>query len=192
MHSDIRLLELAIAHGDTAEVTQLLDAYPELLNIHFPENIGLTPLMWACRNRHTTVVELLLERGSPVNVINTQENENEGGNTALWFTAQGASPGTVPVARLLLDHGADIDTRCEQGTTAFYMAASWVHMELVQFLLLHGADPKIKNNEGRTALQQVRKDYEWLQTQKTKTEDMKRFGFRAPRMIAYLEKLKEG
>ncbi|MES2309079.1 MAG: hypothetical protein V4507_09485 [Verrucomicrobiota bacterium] len=41
----IRALELAIAHGDTAEVIELLDQNPHFLSIHFEENIGLTPLM---------------------------------------------------------------------------------------------------------------------------------------------------
>lgn len=192
MRSNIRFLELAIAHGDTAEVLHLLDNHPELLNINFPENVSLTPLMWACRNRHTTIVDILLKRRAAVNVTNTEESRKIGGNTALWFTAQGAFPGTVPIARKLLDHGAEIDTQCEQGTTAFCMAVSWVHMELVQFLLSRGADPFIKNSAGRTPLQEIQKDYEWSQQQEAKTDDMKRFGFRAPRMIAFLENLGNG
>ncbi len=192
MNSSIRALELAIAHGDTAEVVHLLDEHPELLNSHFPENIGLTPLMWACRNRHTTITDILLQRGAMIETKNPVASNGDGGNTALWFTAQGSFPGTVPIAQLLLDHGANINTQCEQGTTAFYMAASWVHMELVQFLLSRGANPFIENTNGRTPLQEVRKDFEWLQTQETKTEDMKRFGYRAPRMIAFLENLQNG
>ncbi len=116
-------------------------------------------------------------------------SHGEGGNTPLWFTAQGIFPGTVPIARLLLDHGAEINTQCENGTTAFYMAVSWVHMELVQFLLSRGADPLLTNNEGLTPLQGIQKDFNWAQDQEIQSEELKRFIFRAPRMIAFLEKL---
>jgi hypothetical protein len=188
MHPDVRALELAIAHGDTAEVGRLLDCRPDLLSVGFPENIGLTPLMWACRNRHTTIVELLLENGAAVNVANPVEASGDGGNTPLWFTAQGSPGGAVPLARLLLEHGAEIDARCEHGTTAFAVAVSWVHMELVQFLLSQGANPFTEDAKGRTPLQWMFESYERIRGQEIKTEDMKRFVFRAPRMIAFLEK----
>jgi ankyrin repeat protein len=191
MNPSIRALELAIAHGDTNETIRLIDSQPELLEVHFPENVGLTPLMWACRNRHTAIVEFLLQKGASVNVTNPVDAKGDGGNTALWFTAQGASPGTVPLARLLLDHRAAIDARCERGTTAFFLAVSWLHMELVQFLISRGADPFIENDDGKTPLQVIRKHAERLETQTGWTEDEKRFHLRAPRMIAFLESLKQ-
>ena len=192
MNPDQRALELAIAHGDTAEVRHLIEHNSGLASIHFSENIGLTPLMWACRNRHTSIVEFLLTHSANVNSRNFKEDNGDGGNTALWFTAQGAFPGTVPIARLLLAHGAEINSQCEYGTTAFFMAVDWVHMELVQLLLAHGADPTIPNTKGITPLQKIQKDFQWLKTQETKTENMKRLGLRAPRMIAFLENLKNG
>jgi len=189
MTSSLRALELAIAHGDVAEVGLLFDSEPALLAIHFPENVGLTPLMWACRNRHAAIVELLLGRRVAVNAVNPVAENGDGGNTALWFAAQGAFPGATPIARLLLDHGASIDAPGERGATPFFMAVIWVHMELVQFLLARGANPLLKNAEGKTPLQVIRQQHAWLQGQEKKTDEMKRFGFRAPRMIAFLEKL---
>ncbi|MFA6271457.1 MAG: ankyrin repeat domain-containing protein [Candidatus Paceibacterota bacterium] len=192
MPSEIRALELAIAHGDTADVAKMVEDKPTLVSVRFPENLGLTPLMWACRNRHTSIVEFLLSHGAGVNDRNSTENNGDGGNTALWFTAQGAFPGTVPIARLLFEHNAEVNARCEHGTTAFFMAVTWVHMELVQLLLKHGADPSIPNSDGRSPLEAIQRSYEWLETQETKTEDMKRLGFRAPRMIAFLQQIKNG
>ena len=192
MNPPIRDLELAIAYGDTDETICLIEAQPELLAVHFPENIGLTPLMWACRNRHATIVEFLLKKGVSVHAINPADGHGNGGNTALWFTAQGSSPGTVPLARLLLDHGAKIDARCERGTTAFFLAVSWMHMELVQFLVSRGADPFIENVDGETPLQFIRQHAGRLEVHSHGTEDEKRFILRAPRMIAYLESLKKG
>jgi uncharacterized protein len=192
MPSEIRALELAIAHGDTADVAKIVEDTPELVSVRFPENLGLTPLMWACRNRHASIVEVFLNHGAGVNDRNSTENNGDGGNTALWFTAQGAFPGTVPIARLLFEHNAEVNARCEHGTTAFFMAVTWVQMELVQLLLDHGADPSIPNSHGTTPLEAIQKSYEWLQTKETKTEDMKRLEFRAPRMIAFLEKINKG
>jgi len=192
MISSLRALELAIAHGDVREVDLLLDAEPDLIAVQFPENVGLTPLMWACRNRHASIVELLLDKGADVNAVNPLAENGDGGNTALWFAAQGAFPGATPIARLLLDHGAPIDVPGESGTTPFFMAVVWVHMELVQFFLSRGANPLLGNAEGKTPLQAVRDQYERLQGQEKKTEEIKRLGFRAPRMISFLEKLTNG
>ena len=191
MNTIIRDLEVAIAQGDTAEVVQLVSAEPSLLEVRFTSNVGLSPLMWACRNRHVTIVEFLLQKGATVHEINPLNPDGEGGNSALWFTAQGAWPGGVAIARLLLDHGAIVDQRCQLGTTAFFIATSWAAMEMAQFLLSQGADPSIVNTQGNSALDEIRKGYAWAQSQDTRTEEVKLFALRAPRMIEFLEKLQK-
>ncbi len=106
----------------------------------------------AARHRDLDRVARLLAAGVDPNVRNAREPNGDGGNTPLWFAAQGARPGGVPVARRLLDAGARMDERCEYGTTALHMAASWAHLDTVQLLVACGADPDGRDNDGRTPL----------------------------------------
>ena len=189
MPDTLLALEVAIAHGDLAEIATLLDREPDLLEAHFPANVGLTPLMWACRNRRDSVVRELLARGASVDVTNPSEPTGDGGNTALWFTAQGPAEGTVTIAEWLLDRGAQINTPCEHGTTAFHMAVAWVHLDLVQALLSRGADPGLRDERGETALDTARRNFQWCTDQKALEPNAQKFFQRVPRMIAFLERI---
>jgi len=54
-----------------------------------------------------------------------------------------------------LKRGADINQKNDKGETLLHIAAFFAHPEVVQFLLDEGLDPTIKNNEGKTALNNV-------------------------------------
>ena len=110
----------------------------------------------AARHRDTARLAHLLAAGVDPNIRNIREPNGDGGNTPLWFAVQGARPGGVPVARPLLDAGARVNERCEHGTTALHMAASWAHLDAVQFLVARGADPDLRDNDGRTPLDTAR------------------------------------
>ncbi|HLJ56136.1 MAG TPA: ankyrin repeat domain-containing protein [Chthonomonadaceae bacterium] len=187
MSGTVRRLEVAIAQGDLDAVRSLLDREPEALNAHFAENVGLTPLMWACRKRNAPIVRELLSRGADVDATNTQSPPGEGGNTALWFAAQGFDDGGAEIARLLLDHGAAVDTRCENGTTALYMAAAWVHPAVVELLLERGSDGGIRDADGATALEMLGSDLRWCEEQPSLNAHAERFRIGAPDVIAILE-----
>ena len=65
-----------------------------------------------------------------------------------------------------LNRRADMNQRNEKGETLLHIAAFFAHPEVVQFLLDKGLDPTIKNNEGKTALNNVEgpwnKGTKWL------------------------------
>ncbi len=108
------------------------------------------PIHSAARMWDAQTVKRELDAGVDVDVINGRAANGDGGNTALWFAAQGPPPSGVGVARLLIAAGAEINRRCEHGRTALQMAAAWGHLEVVQLLIRHGADPTLRDDDGQT------------------------------------------
>lgn len=87
-------------------------------------------------------VETLLEQGTDPNLVyNT--------NTALTYAAR---DGFTKTARLLIDHGADVNWIDGEGVTPLILASFKDHIEIVQLLLAHGADVTIRDRWNRTAL----------------------------------------
>src|SRR5262245_30784549 len=99
------------------------------------------PIHSAARVRDVEGVRRELAAGVDVDALNGRAANGDGGNTALWFAAQGPAPGGLEIAQLLIQAGAQINRPCEQGRTALHMAAAWGHLEVVQLLLENGADP---------------------------------------------------
>jgi ankyrin repeat protein len=56
---------------------------------------------------------------------------------------------SVPLARLLLDSGAEVNGRGEGGFTALHSAAQNGDEELARLLLDQGADPRLAAEDGR-------------------------------------------
>jgi uncharacterized protein len=82
--------------------------------------------------------------------VNGRAANGDGGNTALWFSAQGPWPKGAEVARVLVEAGADVNKACEHGRTALHMAAAWGHADVARLLLDSGADPSVVDDEGLT------------------------------------------
>ncbi len=87
-------------------------------------------------------VNQLLQQGTDPNLVyNT--------NTALTYAAR---DGFTEIARVLIDHGADVNWIDGEGVTPLILASFKNHLELVQLLLSHGADTTVKDQWDRTAL----------------------------------------
>ena len=71
-------LERSIYYGDYDELGAIISEDPSVVNFHFQAHLGLTLLMWPYRNRRDSTVELLLDSGADVNLVDTQENSGRG------------------------------------------------------------------------------------------------------------------
>jgi len=74
----------------------------------------------------------------------------------------GASPliaaaafGQTAAVRALIEAGADVNTRNNEGSTPLHTAAFLCHTEIVEVLLANGAEKAARNNAGATALESV-------------------------------------
>jgi uncharacterized protein len=134
---------------------------------------GTTALIVALQNGDAAIAKRLIARGADVSAANGK------GWTPLFLAVKNRSReiGTVPnpvidpaalmdVIKLLVEKGADVNARTkarsdvygataflrEPGATPLLRAAYCADLEVIKYLLAHGADPQITTNDGTTAL----------------------------------------
>jgi uncharacterized protein len=105
---------------------------------------GETALHRAASRGHLQAVRLLLEGGASVDAVDGE------GVTPLVLAAY---RGQTDVVTLLLERGAYVNAQEKRnGLSSLSHAVGRGDKELVGVLLAHGADPSLKDAEGRTAL----------------------------------------
>ena len=67
--------------------------------------------------------------------------------------------GKTEIAKALIEAGADLNFRNNEGSTALHTASFFCRPEIVRMLLNKGADKKIKNKYGSTAYESVAGSY---------------------------------
>jgi ankyrin repeat protein len=152
------------AHGNLARVRELLDLNPAALNLRAPWNE--TAIEAAAQMGNKSILELLIERGAPVDfftacVLGRMEDvqaELEADPSrvnargvhdlpALYFAAIG---GDRAIAELLLEGGADVNAKAESAAP-IHGAVMGGSAEMVRLLLERGADPSLPDYQGRGA-----------------------------------------
>jgi len=133
----------AAAVGDVESLTTAVDATPGIVQEQSGD--GWTALHLAAAFGTPEAVQLLLDRGAPVDAISANAQKNQPLHAAL---ALGRNPETI---RILLQAGADPNARQTGGYTAIFSAAAANRRDLVELLVVHGADPAILNDFGQSA-----------------------------------------
>ena len=119
-----------------------------------------TPLIFAASNGDLEMVQVLLDYKAHVNAQNRYH----------WTPIHAVSEGSVylrasatshdipqlqllpAVARLLREHGAELNAPTDRGSTPLHVAANYGRVEIVRMLLEHGANVGAEDDEGRTPL----------------------------------------
>jgi hypothetical protein len=117
---------------------------------------GRTPLYCAAYAGDLEMVQLLLDYKADINA------RGPGDWTPIHIVSAGTNNPNTPyngphllpnVARLLLEHGADVDALTDDGLTPLHMAVESGRVEVARVLLEHGANVGAEDNEGKTPFQ---------------------------------------
>lgn len=121
-------------------LTVCLNACPDLVSQRIEEtNDSL--LIVAAQRGILSAVQILLERGAPLDDCNAK------GNSAFWVAC---FAGHLPVAQYLADRGADIHRRNEKGNAPLYGPCTRGGKNMAEFLISRGADVEAVNENGDT------------------------------------------
>jgi ankyrin repeat protein len=159
---DETALMLAIKNGDLAIVQMLVNAGA---NVNAVEKVQeQTPLMWAADATQNApeMVKLLVSKGAKVNVrakftdwpsqITSEpraQYHSYGGLTPLLYAARN---GCYECVDALIAAGADVNLPSPESVTPLLIALDYNHNDVAKFLMDHGANPKVWDVYGRTAL----------------------------------------
>ncbi|KAH0559956.1 hypothetical protein GP486_003522 [Trichoglossum hirsutum] len=132
------------ARGGHEAIVRLLVEYG--VDVTAESTMNGTALAVAARKGPLSLVEFLLEKGLDPNVRSRD-------HTALTEAIDAVQ---VDVAKLLLDHGADVNLSTFHGVTCFQLACELGSEAMVRLLLPYGVNPKdYRSRTGETALHSI-------------------------------------
>mmetsp|Transcript_29976 Transcript_29976/g.46993 ORF Transcript_29976/g.46993 Transcript_29976/m.46993 type:complete len:323 (+) Transcript_29976:32-1000(+) len=109
---------------------------------------GWTPLFSAAYNGHLQVMERLCQLGANVTALSAHRS------TPLHATVAGS--GNPACVRILLEYGADLEARSDEGYTAIHTAAAFARMKALTILVQYGGNISRVSDSGLNATQIAR------------------------------------
>lgn len=114
---------------------------------------GCAPLFIACKRGHVEIVEYLItvcnvdleQRG----LYEVPDDHSVHCVTPLWCAAVS---GKLAVTKCLVEHGADVNSISDSGSTPVRSACFMTHLDIVSYLVENGADILRPNYNGGTCL----------------------------------------
>ncbi len=151
-------LRRACSRSDLQEIRKLLDIRKEITDlegadIHPRDNYGNSLLHDVARQGRVDVARLLLEEGG-----HDANLQNGMADRPLHMSAASAQ---LPMTKLLVKHGSDIDPQTSWGMTPMYWAAnggSKAHVKVARFLLSQGADVNIRTTADYSMLHEAARE----------------------------------
>lgn len=133
-------LRISMMGNSDVEVMRLLiDRDPKAIELE--SNSSCTPLGYACiADSRQDLARVLIEKGASIDSV-----ANVLGSRPLHITSYF---GSVKIAQLLLNAGANINKKNDEGDTPLRVAAWMEQLQIVELLLERGASTTEKNDEG--------------------------------------------
>jgi uncharacterized protein len=116
--------------------------------------IGATPLLRAAKGLDAPAAKLLVDHGAKLDIPNNRGITpvmaaagmgSVDADTRGYYTTEDTAQRSVDTLRVLLDAGADVNSKNPQGLTPLHEAARWGWNAAVQFLVDRGADLNAKS-----------------------------------------------
>lgn len=118
-NSRSRALERAVREGEEKIVRFLIE---KGFDVNVTGSRQATPLHWAAMHGRTSIATLLLDKGAKVDAVSMNRGNSSGCTALHWALRRFRSEG---VAKVLLERGADPNSRNNCGDTVLHVAARW-------------------------------------------------------------------
>jgi ankyrin repeat protein len=121
-------------------------------------SIGTTPLLRAAKALDAPAVKLLVDHGAKLDLPNNRGITpvmaaagmgSVDADTRGWYTTDDTPQRSVDTLKILLDAGADVNSKDPLGKTPLHEAARWGWNAAVQYLVDHGADLYAKSRDAQ-------------------------------------------
>jgi len=136
-----KLLLTACKNGQKGVVMAFLKK--DGINVNAVDEIGFSPLHYACKRGYRDIIKLLLDKDADVNLIS---------NESITPLHMAVTSGNKEVVKLLTDAGSDINATDKAGKTPLIYAVEARKAECARYLIELGADTSVMDNQNHTAL----------------------------------------